>query len=141
MSTVVLPCPSCRSLNRVPTARLGDVPVCATCKAHLLGKAVELDAATFDRVVSKVDLPIVVDFWAGWCSPCKMMAPHFAAAARELAGQVVFAKVDTEAAPALAARFAIQSIPTLVLLRGGNEERRISGALQQAQLVQWLRGR
>jgi len=137
---IVLPCPSCTSLNRFPAERRADGPKCSSCGHTLLGHTVDLDDASFERVVTKTNVPVVVDFWAAWCGPCRQMAPHFAAAAQELAGRVVFAKVDTEAAPGIAGRFAVQAIPTLVLLHGGREVRRQSGAMQKAALVQWLGG-
>ena len=138
MQSLILPCPACRALNRVAHERLADVPVCSTCRHRLLGEPIELDEASFDAVVGRVTLPVIVDVWAPWCGPCRMMAPHFAAAAKRLAGQVVFAKVDTDQNQRLGARFGIQSIPTLALFDGGAEVRRMSGALTEAQLLQWL---
>ena len=139
MDKLLVACASCGTANRVPRERLGDDPVCGKCRSALLqGKPVELDSAGFDGFLSRNSLPVVVDFWAAWCGPCRAMAPAFERVAAEQKTRARFAKVDTEQAQSLAARFGIRSIPTLILFRGGREAARTSGAMDAASLSGWL---
>ena len=133
-------CPHCGALNRVPPARLAEQPDCGKCHRPLFtGKPLVLDAAGFALHVERSQVPVLVDFWAPWCGPCRMMAPHFEQAAAQLEPQVRLAKVDTEAEPALGSRFDIRSIPTLALFSGGREVARQAGAMGAADIVRWTR--
>lgn len=132
-------CPHCHTTNRVQSAQLGSAPDCGNCHRSLFtGHSTALEASAFDRHISRNEIPVVVDFWAPWCGPCHQMAPGFEKAAAQLEPKVRLAKVDTEAVPALAARFNIRSIPTLAVFRGGREVARQAGAMGAADIVRWV---
>jgi thioredoxin 2 len=136
MATTHVVCPGCGAKNRMPAARLTDRPDCGRCGQPLLdGRPVELDDARFDAVVQGSELPVLVDFWAPWCGPCRAMAPQFEQAAQQLRGRALLIKVNSDDNPGLSARFGIRSIPTLVRLDGGREVARRAGALPLAQIV------
>src|SRR5687768_10390879 len=132
-------CPHCATANRVLPERLTEAR-CGRCKQALFsGHPIALDDSSFDAHVGKSDIPVVVDFWAPWCGPCRMMAPHFERAAAEIEPNARLAKLNTEESQQLAARFGIRGIPTLVILRNGEEIARQSGAMDYPTLVRWIR--
>lgn len=132
-------CPHCTAVNRLPPARLDEQPRCGQCKQALFtGTPLELNAGNFDRQIERSDLPVVVDFWAPWCGPCRSMAPAFAEVCGEREPALRFAKLNTEDEGQLAARYNIRSIPTLAIFKNGREIVRQSGALNATQLKLWL---
>lgn len=134
-----LVCPHCSALNRIPHTRPAAEAKCGKChKALFTAQALPVNQAMFDRMLHKSDIPLVVDFWAAWCGPCKMMAPTFEKAAQHIEPRARLLKVDTEAEQALSARYQIRSIPTLMVFSAGKEIARVSGALDQNSLMSWI---
>jgi thioredoxin 2 len=137
--SILVACPQCHSVVRIPSDRVSEHPKCPKCKAQLLeGRVISLDSASFPAHISKATVPVLVDFWAPWCGPCKMMAPVLERIAQQRATTLQVGKVNTDEQPDLAGRFNIRSIPTLILFRDGGEIARQSGAVDAATLGRWL---
>lgn len=133
-------CPHCDAINRIPSDRITESPKCGSChRALFTGEPVPVDTSRFQRHMMRSDIPLLVDFWAPWCGPCRTMAPYFSQAASQLEPHMRLIKVDTDAEPALGNQFSIRSIPTLALIKGGSEVARQAGAMGTADIVRWAR--
>ena len=133
-------CLECGAVGRFPADKIGDRPKCGKCGAWLInGKVAEIDLATLAKAAKNDDVPLVVDFWAPWCGPCRMMAPQFMMAAEKMDPHVRFAKINTEAHPKASQRYNIRGIPTMALFKGGREAARQSGAMQSPQIQAWVK--
>ena len=139
---IILPCPACRTANRIAYAKAASQGRCGTCKADLphVSSPIEIsNIEAFAALVSQSPIPIVIDFWAPWCGPCQMMAPEFAKAATQAAGEALFVKVNTDDQPQIAGQFRIQGIPAFALIRGGKLTAQTSGFQPAARLLAWMR--
>lgn len=133
-------CSVCGTKNRIPIRRLADTGRCGACKAALppASEPIEVDAALFDEIIRQAPVPVLADFWAAWCGPCRMAAPEVSALARELAGKALVLKVDTEANPGLAARYRVQSIPNFIVFREGRIVLQRAGVVPRTEMRRWL---
>lgn len=137
---MIISCPECGGLNRVADEKITQNPTCGKCHAPLFqGSPIEMTGEQFSRAMEKTDLPMVVDFWAPWCGPCKMFAPTFSQAAKQLEPHVRLVKINTEIEQRIAAQYNIRSIPTLAIFKNGKEINRISGAMNLTQFIQWVK--